>query len=96
MIVRRVGPMSLAKIAGALYAIMGLIAGAFLSIVSIVGGAMAPEDASPGMFGPLFGVAAIIVLPIFYAVLGFLGSLLMAALYNLVASAVGGVELDLQ
>ena len=44
----------------------------------------------------LFGAAAIIVLPIFYGVLGFVFSLIGAALYNVVASVVGGVELDVQ
>lgn len=96
MIVRRVGPMSVAKIAGVLYAIMGVIFGAFISVISILGGALAPEEAPHGMFNALFGVAAVIVLPIFYGVLGFLTTLLMAALYNLVAAAVGGVELDVQ
>jgi hypothetical protein len=95
MIVRRVGPMSFAKISGALYALMGLIFGGIVSLISIVGGAMSPDD-SGGMFGMLFGAAAIIVLPIFYGVLGFITSLIAAALYNMLASAVGGVELDLQ
>jgi hypothetical protein len=96
MIVRRVGPLSLAKISGVLYAVMGLIFGAIVSLVSIVGGALTPDDGSGGMAGMVFGAAAIVILPIFYGAIGFIGSLIAAALYNAVASTVGGVELDLQ
>ncbi|MEK6374241.1 MAG: hypothetical protein AABO58_16260 [Acidobacteriota bacterium] len=44
----------------------------------------------------LFGAAAVVALPIFYGILGFIMTLIMAALYNLVAGWVGGVELDVQ
>lgn len=96
MIVRRVGPLPLAKVMGALYVLIGLVFGALVSVISMVGGAFVPRDEASGMAGVLFGAAAIVVLPIFYGVLGFVTSLIGAALYNLVASAVGGVEIDVQ
>ena len=96
MIVRRIDPLSLGKVSGVLYAAIGLIIGGIVSLVSIVGGALAQDDGSSGVFGMVFGAAAIIILPIFYGVFGFIGSLIAAALYNVVASAVGGVEVDLQ
>ena len=46
-------------------------------------------------FGALFGVGAIIFFPVLYGVLGFIGSLIVAAIYNVLASAVGGVEVEL-
>jgi hypothetical protein len=92
MIVRRLGPLSFAKVSGVLYALMGLIVGAFISLISMAGGAFMPKGA--GSAGMLFGAAAIIALPIFYGVLGFVMSLIGAALYNLVAGWVGGVEID--
>ncbi len=95
MIVKRIGPLSFAKISGMLYGLMGLIFGAIISLFSVVGGAFAPaKDA--GALGMLFGAAAIVILPIFYGILGFVMSLIGAALYNLVAGWVGGVELDVQ
>lgn len=94
MIVKRVGPLSVAKVAGVLYALMGLIFGACISVISLVGSTFAPKDS--GMVGLLFGAAAIVVLPIFYGLLGFVMTLISAALYNLVAGWVGGVELDVQ
>ena len=96
MIVRRVGPLSFAKLMGALYVLVGLLFGAIVSLISVVGGALVPGDEAGGMTGMLFGAAAIIVLPIFYGVLGFVFSLIGAALYNAVASIVGGVELEVQ
>jgi hypothetical protein len=94
MIVRRVGPLSFAKITGTLYALIGLIFGACISLFSLLGSALGPKGILGG--GILFGVGAIIALPIFYGILGFLTSLIGAAIYNLVASWVGGVELDVQ
>ena len=92
MIIRRVGPLSVAKVAGALYALLGLIFGAFISLFSIVGGAFMPRNA--GFGGLIFGAAAIVVLPIFYGLLGFIMSLISAALYNLIAGWVGGIEIE--
>ncbi len=96
MIVRRIGPLSFAKISGALYALMGFLFGALISLLSIVGAGFMPKDASVGLGGVLFGSAAIVVLPLCYGLVGFIMSLIGAALYNLVASWVGGIELDLQ
>ena len=95
MVVKRIGPLSFAKVSGMIYGFMGLIFGAFISLFSLVGGALAPgKDA--GMAGMIFGAAAIVVLPLFYGILGFVFSLIGAALYNLIAGWVGGVELDVQ
>lgn len=94
MIIRRIGPVSVAKIAGVLYALMGFIFGAIISLISLVGGAFAPEDS--GFGGMMFGAAAVIALPIFYGVLGFVMTLIAAALYNLVSGWIGGIELDVQ
>ena len=66
MVINRVGPLSIAKLAGMLYAILGLI----------------------------FGAGAVIVLPILYGGMGFVMTLLMAALYNVTARIVGGVQID--
>jgi hypothetical protein len=92
MVINRIGAFSLAKLSGMLYALIGLIAGALISLVSMAGAAFGGDDA--GMFGAMFGVGAIILLPIFYGCMGFVFSLIGAWLYNLLAGMVGGVELD--
>jgi hypothetical protein len=42
----------------------------------------------------LIGLGAIVVLPIFYGVLGFLMAVIAAWLYNLAAGFTGGVEIE--
>ena len=95
MTITRVGPLSVAKIAGILYAVIGLIIGAFFSLFSWVGGlaAMANNDGAGG-FAAIFGIGAIILAPIFYGCLGFVMTLIMAALFNVAAGIVGGVEVE--
>ena len=92
MVVNRIGAFSLAKLAGTLYAILGLVFGALFSLIAMAGAMASGGD--NGMFGALFGVGAIIVLPILYGCIGFVASLIGALLYNLLAGMVGGVELD--
>ena len=57
-------------------------------------GGLASDDQGAAMFGAIFGVGAIIALPIFYGVLGFVMMLIMAALFNLCARMMGGLEVD--
>lgn len=98
MILKRVGVMSCAKISGAMYALIGLFAGVIFALFSLVGGgimAAAAEDAPP-FLGMIFGVGAIIILPLFYGAIGFIGGLISSALYNWLAGFVGGIELELQ
>jgi hypothetical protein len=95
MVVKRVGPVSCAKIAGIIYAVMGLCFGAMFSLFAIAG-VFTPDRGGFGGLGAIMGVGAIIALPIFYGVMGFVTSLIGAWLYNLVAGVAGGVELDVQ
>ena len=46
--------------------------------------------------GSMLGAGAIVAMPLFYGCIGFVGSLIVAALYNIVANVVGGVEVDLE
>ncbi|HUP18332.1 MAG TPA: hypothetical protein VM778_00100 [Gemmatimonadota bacterium] len=97
MVVRRIGVLSLAKIMGAIYAGFGLIAGAIFALFSIFGaaiGAAAAESSEP-LVGVLFGVGALIFMPLFYGLMGFVGGIFAAALYNLVAGSLGGLEFEL-
>ena len=94
MIVKRIGPLSVAKVSGALYALMGLVIGAVMSAISVVSGAMGGSES--GMMGLIFGAAAVILLPLLYGCIGFVMSLIGASLFNLAAGWVGGIELETQ
>jgi hypothetical protein len=92
MVIRRVGALSCAKVAGLLYLILGFVFGALVSLFTI-GGTMF-GDQEGGVFARMFGASAIVVLPIFYGCLGFVMTFIMAWLFNLVVGITGGIEVD--
>lgn len=95
MVINRVAPLSAAKVAGTLYAGLGLLFGVIFSLVALAGGMGTGFD-EPGAaaVGMIFGAGAVVVLPILYGGLAFVMTLLVAALYNFIAQAVGGIEID--
>ncbi len=98
MKLKSIGVLSLGKIMGIIYGVLGLIGGLIWGLVAIIAstfGAFAAESAGP-LFGILLGVGAVIGLPLLYGFFGFLGGLLVAWIYNLVASRIGGLELNLE
>ncbi len=97
MILKRIGPWSCAKVSMVLYAVMGLLIGLVFSFVGLVAGSLGnASDLPAGAMAALFGVGAVIILPIFYGVIGFISGAIAAWVYNLVAQFVGGVELDFE
>jgi hypothetical protein len=94
MTVKRIGPSSCGKLMGGLYALLGLIIGGIFSLMSLIGATLGGSE--QGAIALLFGVGAIIILPVFYGLLGFIGGVIMAALYNVVASIFGGIEIEVQ
>jgi hypothetical protein len=95
IVIRRFGVLSMAKLYGALCALLGLIIGAFISLFAVLGAAFLPSNSGlSGGASILFGVGAIILLPILYGVFGFLTGLITAALYNLLARMMGGLEIE--
>jgi hypothetical protein len=94
MVLKRVGVLSVGKIMGAIYAVIGLLAGGLLALFGILGASLGgSQGALPGAG---LGLAAIVLCPLIYGVLGFIGGLIVAALYNVLAGVMGGIELDLQ
>jgi hypothetical protein len=86
-----VNPLKLGITLAVIYGIMSLVfmIPIFL-IMSLVGAASARTgpQALPAIFSGVF----VIFLPIIYAVLGFIGGVIAAFIYNLVAKWTGGVE----
>ena len=92
--VKRIGPASAFKVGAALYGLMGLLFGIIFALISMQGGALLPAM-EPRVFRMFFGVGAIVFLPIFYGVIGGIGGAISAALYNLIAGWVGGLEVEI-
>jgi hypothetical protein len=96
MILRSVGVLSCGKVLGILYAVIGLIAGLFMALWSMVGVAVNAQGGNAMMPMMGFGVALVIIMPILYGIMGFIGGIIFAGLYNLVAGMVGGLELEFE
>ena len=81
---KRISPLKAAKIAALLYACIGLV--------------IIPLFVLSFMFDPeINGFVAVIVsliVPIFYMIIGFLGTLITCALYNFIAKHIGGIEVE--
>lgn len=100
MIVKSVRVLSLAKVMGTIYGGLGFVIGLIFSFVAMLGlafgSAFQESTGMEALFGALFGLGAVLVLPILYGFMGFLGGLLTSALYNLAARVVGGLELEVE
>ena len=99
MVIRRVSPLSCAKVGGILYAMMGLLLGAVVSIAFMaIGTGMGLNDQAEGsaLMSMFFGAGAFIAMPIFYGLIGAVGGALTGLLYNMASSIVGGVEIEVQ
>lgn len=96
MVINRVGPLSVGKMLGGIYAVIGFVAGAIFSAFALLG-AVAGASSEPEMawLAPLFGVAAIVVFPILYGVIALVTGILVGGLYNLIAARLGGIEITL-
>ena len=96
MVIERIAPLSLAKVMGAIYAVIGFVVGALFTLFALVGAAAGGSpDPEMAWMAPLFGIAAIVVFPILYGMLAFVMGLVVSGIYNLVAGRVGGIELTL-
>ena len=58
-----------------------------------VGAALAGQEGA-GFLSMLFGVGAIIIMPICYAIVGFIFSFIAASLFNFAAGMTGGIEIE--
>jgi hypothetical protein len=105
MIVRRVGVWSVARLYGGISGVFGLLAGIVFALMATVGGLASSMNADAsakgagfaiGGLSALFGVGAIVVLPICYGLLGLAGGALGAFFYNLFAGMFGGIEVEVQ
>tara|TARA_Y100000310_G_scaffold217822_1_gene218915 strand:+ start:9391 stop:9672 length:282 start_codon:yes stop_codon:yes gene_type:complete len=90
--VNKIGVLSLAKVFGILYAIMGLIVGLILTFFSAADIPLATSELNSG----IYGAASIILLPIIYGIMGFISGLITAFFYNLVANKIGGIEVEIK
>ena len=102
MEVKKIGVWSAGKVSGAIYGVLGLVFGLFFALFGLLAvlvgaGSSGAQEGMMGSIGMgiLGGVGSLIVLPIFYGILGLVSGLLGALLYNVVARLIGGIEVEL-
>lgn len=93
MVIKRIGVLKLAIFQSAMMAAFGLIAALFLLLF---GSMLSGVNGQAGSFAMAGGLAALIFLPILYGIIGFIAGAIGAFLYNVVASVVGGIEIDVE
>ena len=97
MKIRRIGVVSLGKVMAVIYGGIGLLVGAALAVFSLLGGALAAnqQGAAAGIPVFFFGLGAIVFAPLAYGLMGFIGGVITAALFNFSAGLTGGLEIDI-
>ncbi len=83
-VLKSIGPLSVGK----LYAVMMAVFGFFAGLVMALVGTLSPAGG--------LGMAAVIWVPLLYAILGFVGGIVGAWLYNLLAGWLGGIEMEFE
>lgn len=103
--IKKLGILSVGKIYAVMMLVMSLLIsipyGLFIIIFSVIGGASAgSQDGIAGLMvgggGIIFGLVVMIGIPILYAIMGFIGGILSALVYNIFAGMVGGVEIEVE
>jgi hypothetical protein len=99
MVVKRIGVLSAAKVLCVLQAGIGLIVGLIITAFSVLGASLGMDaigdDSGPSL-GILFGMGAVAIIPLCYGILGFVGGIIGATIYNVVARIAGGLEVELE
>ncbi|HEX8816465.1 MAG TPA: hypothetical protein VF753_13280 [Terriglobales bacterium] len=90
-VIQSVGVFSAAKIMALIQATFGLIFAPFFLLMSALGAMTGAKNAP---FTGVIGLVVAIMMPIFYGVIGFIFGAIGAALYNLFAKWVGGIEVN--
>ena len=83
--IRNIDPVQAAKVVAILYLMIGLVLVPIFLFLAFM---------DSNAFG--FGMGFAIFIPVFYAVVGFIGTMIFCALYNLVAGWVGGIEVEFE
>ncbi len=94
MVLRRLGVLSVGVVMGVIYTALGLLLGVFFSLFAMIN-LMIGKGEMHGPAAIAIAVFAVVGFPIFYGFTGFIGGVVLAAMYNLVASFTGGIKMEL-
>lgn len=93
--IKKVQVFTLAKVQAVIFWVLGILNAAFYTLMLVLG-----QSVNTGKLGGTIdklGLAVLlmfILIPIFYAILGFAAGIVLAVTYNLVAKFLGGVKIQ--
>ncbi|MEZ6087722.1 MAG: hypothetical protein R3C05_06800 [Pirellulaceae bacterium] len=91
--VRRVGLLSVTSLFGAMGFAVGLLGAILMGSVTLLSFVMA--DNTDIVAGVGTGLMMTFMLPLFYGVLGMIGGLIWAVIYNVIANFTGGIQVEI-
>ena len=100
--IRKLGVLSVAKIQALVLLVVSLLIsipyGLIIIVYSLFGASLIGGNASfaVGGGGVVVGILVMVGLPIFYAIIGFIGGAISALVYNLFSGIVGGIEIEVE
>src|SRR6266513_1379 len=100
--VKRIAPLQAGKMLGVLYACIGLIVLPIFMLLASAGAFAQHAKGAQGSSTPTVAVVAGIrfwmglFMPVIYDVMGFIFGVIGAAIYNLVAGWIGGIEVEVE
>jgi len=103
MTIRRFSVFSVAKIQGLLAFVIGILIGVVYGLFFMIFGAAfstlaargGDSQAMGGAGAIVIGIIIMIAVPIFYGIIGFIGGMIGALVYNAAAGIVGGIRFEL-
>lgn len=94
---KRIEPLQLGKISGALYGLMSLIFVPFFLLAALIPGFMSQNGDGPSAaISIAIALAMAVFFPIIYAVMGFILGVISAFFYNVIAKRIGGIQVDVE
>lgn len=92
--VKKIRALSLGKVMGLIYGMMGLLFGVIMSVAVILGSTFGATGDNK-VVGIIFGVGAAIFVPVIYGVMGFVSGVVSGWLYNIAVRWTGGLEVEI-
>ena len=93
---KRVGILSVAKFQGVMMAVIGLLLGGVAYVMQTLLLSTISAETPEAQISSVLGPVVIILFPVAYGLMGFVMGAVGAALYNLIAKWIGGIEVELK
>jgi hypothetical protein len=91
--IKRIGIKQTAKVISVFYFLISLVFVLPISLIAFFLGSLGGKE--DGFFATAFGGIILLLLPLFYALMGFVMVALTALIYNALAKRIGGIEIEL-